>query len=136
MYAQWPGAFTDDVEVCPIELPGRPEADIHVVVDASFRHKVADVEREAVEAALSKGDIIQPPAASRQPPAGTEGKGDALVAVIADESGATVVTNDNFAELPGRYPWLREKGRVLGATCSKGVWLFTERTCVAPRGRG
>ncbi|MEU0953540.1 Hsp70 family protein [Streptomyces niveus] len=105
-----------------------PEAEIHVVVDASFRHKVAAAEREAVAAALSKGDVIQPPA-------GTEGRGDALVAVIADESGAMVVTNDNFAELQGRYPWLREKGRVLGATCSKGVWFFTERTCVPPRGR-
>ncbi|MFB7048178.1 Hsp70 family protein [Streptomyces microflavus] len=132
-----PGVYEDDDHPSFSQLQAaraalakkHPQADIHVVVDASFRHKVADAEREAVEAALSKGDIIQPPA-------GTEGKGDALVAVIADESGATVVTNDNFAELQGRYPWLREKGRVLGATCSKGVWFFTERTCVAPRGRG
>ncbi|WP_411147030.1 Hsp70 family protein [Streptomyces sp. x-80] len=106
-----------------------PDAEIHVVVDASFRHKVAEAEREAVEAALSKGDIVQPPA-------GTEGKGDALVAAIADESGAMIVTNDNFSELQNRYSWLREKGRVLGATCSKGVWYFTDRTCVAPRVRG
>lgn len=105
-----------------------PEADIHVVVDATFRHKVSDGEREEVVAALSKGDIIQPPA-------GTEGKGDALVAAIADDSGAMVVTNDNFAELQGRYPWLWEKGRVLG-TCAKGTWFCTDRTCVAPRGRG
>jgi molecular chaperone DnaK (HSP70) len=105
-----------------------PAAEIHVVVDASFRHKVADAERDLVTAALSRGDIIQPPA-------GTEGKGDALVAVIADEAGAMIVTNDNFAELQSRYPWLREKGRVLGATCSKGLWYFTERTCVAPRGQ-
>lgn len=132
-----PGVYEDDdhpsfsqLQVARAALAKKyPQAAIHVVVDASFRHKVADTEREAVEAALSKGDIIQPPA-------GTEGKGDALVAVIADDSGATVVTNDNFAELQGRYPWLRERGRVLGATCSKGVWFFTERTCVAPRGRG
>ncbi|MFD3833699.1 hypothetical protein, partial [Streptomyces sp. NPDC058621] len=58
------------------------------------------------------------------------------------DSGAMVVTNDNFAELQGRYPWLREKGGVLGATCAtcatcaKGAWFFTDRTCVAPRGRG
>ncbi|WP_320777243.1 Hsp70 family protein [Streptomyces sp. CRN 30] len=82
-----------------------PGAEIHLVVDASFRHMVADDERDAVAAALGKGDIIQPPA-------GTEGKGDALVAAIADESHAMVVTNDNYVELHDRYPWLREQGRV------------------------
>lgn len=106
-----------------------PQADIHVVVDATFRHVVAEAERDAVGEALRKGDIIQPPA-------GTEGKGDALVAAIADESGAVVVTNDNYVELQSRYPWLRKSGRVLGATYSKGRWYFTPRTCVAPRGRG
>lgn len=106
-----------------------PRADIHVVVDATFRHMVTETERTAVVEALSKGDIIQPPA-------GTEGKGDALVAAIADESGAVVVTNDNYVELQSRYPWLRESGRVLGATYTKGKWYFTPRTCVAPRGRG
>ncbi|MEV6050841.1 Hsp70 family protein [Streptomyces sp. NPDC052107] len=105
-----------------------PHADIHVVVDATFRHKVAQEERPAVDAALSKGEVIQPPA-------GTEGKGDALVVAIADESGAVVVTNDNYAELQSRHPWLRESGRVLGATHTKGVWIFTPRTCVAPRMR-
>lgn len=102
-----------------------PGADIHVVVDATFRHKVAEEEKATVVAALSKGDILQPPA-------GTEGKGDALVVAIADESDALVVTNDNYAELQSRHPWLRESGRVLGATYTKGVWIFTPRTCVAP----
>ncbi|MEU1288933.1 Hsp70 family protein [Kitasatospora sp. NPDC005856] len=105
-----------------------PGAEIHVVVDATFRHKVAEEERAAVEAALSKGEIIQPPA-------GTEGKGDALVAAIADDTDAVIVTNDNYVELQSRYPWLRRKGRVLGATHSRGVWVFTPRTCVAPRHR-
>ncbi|MFD7709732.1 Hsp70 family protein [Streptomyces sp. NPDC059786] len=115
-------------EACATLAKKYPGAEIHLVVDASFRHKVADDERDAVTAALSKGDVIQPPA-------GTEGKGDALVAAIADESDAMIVTNDNYAELQGRYPWLREPGRVLGATHSKGKWIFTPRTCVAPRGR-
>ncbi|MFD0167778.1 Hsp70 family protein [Streptomyces decoyicus] len=103
-------------------------AQIHVVVDASLRHRVAAEERAAVEAALSKGEVIQPPA-------GTEGKGDALVAAIADDTGAMVVTNDNYVELQVRYPWLREKGRVLGATLTHGIWIFAPRTCVAPRQR-
>ncbi|MGP4051581.1 Hsp70 family protein [Streptomyces sp. 2A115] len=106
-----------------------PDAEIHLVVDASFRHKISEEERDQVGAALSKGDIIQPPA-------GTEGKGDALIVAIADESDAVIVTNDNYAELQSRYPWLRETGRVLGATHTKGVWIFTPRTCVAPRGTG
>ncbi|MFF0206085.1 Hsp70 family protein [Streptomyces sp. NPDC005017] len=105
-----------------------PGAEIHVVVDATFRHKVADDEKAAVTAALSKGDLLQPPA-------GTEGKGDALVVAIADESGAVVVTNDNYSELQSRYPWLCESGRVLGATHTKDRWVFTPRSCVPPRAR-
>lgn len=104
-----------------------PDAQIHLVVDATLRHLVAPGERESVQEALSKGDIIQPPA-------GTEGKGDALVAAIADDTGAMVVTNDNYAELQDRYPWLLETGRVLGATLSHGIWIFAPRTCVPPRG--
>ncbi|MFE1750105.1 Hsp70 family protein [Streptomyces anandii] len=103
-----------------------PDAVLHVVVDATFRHKVAEEERAAVDSALSKGDLIQPPA-------GTEGKGDALVAAIAEDTGGTVVTNDNYVELQSRYPWLRDKERVLGVTLSKGMWVFTPRTCVPPR---
>ncbi|MGW2891053.1 Hsp70 family protein [Streptomyces griseoruber] len=105
-----------------------PDAVLHVVVDATFRHKVAEAERAAVDSALSKGDLIQPPA-------GTEGKGDALVTAIAEDTYGTVVTNDNYAELQNRYPWLRDKERVLGATLSRGMWVFTPRTCVPPRHR-
>jgi molecular chaperone DnaK (HSP70) len=105
-----------------------PGAKIHIVVDATFRHRVAPDERPAVEAALGKSYVIQPPA-------GTEGKGDALVAAIADDIGAMVVTNDNYVELQHRYPWLREKGHVLGAALSHGIWIFPPRTCMAPRQR-
>ncbi|MFG2430440.1 Hsp70 family protein [Streptomyces sp. NPDC048590] len=105
-----------------------PDAVLHVVVDAVFRHKVAEDERAAVDSALGTGDLIQPPA-------GTEGKGDALVTAIAQDTGGIVVTNDNYAELQGRYPWLRDKERVLGATLTQGVWVFTPRTCVPPRHR-
>ncbi|MHA4774591.1 Hsp70 family protein [Streptomyces sp. MSC1_001] len=105
-----------------------PDAVLHVVVDATFRHKVAEEERAAVDSALGTGDLIQPPA-------GTEGKGDALVTAIAQDTDGIVVTNDNYAELQGRYPWLRDKERVLGATLSQGMWVFTPRTCVPPRHR-
>ncbi|MFG3515199.1 hypothetical protein [Streptomyces bobili] len=105
-----------------------PDAVLHVVVDATFRHKVADEERAAVDSALGAGDLIQPPA-------GTEGKGDALVTAIAEDTGGTVVTNDHYAELQNRHPWLRDKERVLGVTLSQGRWVFTPRTCVPPRHR-
>ncbi|WP_284575618.1 Hsp70 family protein [Streptomyces sp. 2P-4] len=105
-----------------------PDAVLHVVVDATFRHKVAEEERAAVDSALATGNLIQPPA-------GTEGKGDALVTAIAQDSDGIVVTNDNYAELQGRYPWLRDKDRVLGATLTQGMWVFTPRTCVPPRHR-
>ncbi|GAA2986351.1 MULTISPECIES: Hsp70 family protein [Streptomyces] len=103
-------------------------ADIHVVVDATFRHRVAPEERDAVVEALAKGDLSQPPA-------GTEGKGDALVAAIADEYEGVVVTNDNFAELQDRHTWLTEEGRVIGATLTKGAWIFIPRVCVPRRPR-
>ncbi len=40
---------------------------------------------------------------------------------------------DNYVELQARYPWLRERGRVLGATLTHGIWIFAPRTCVAAR---
>ncbi|MFI2414899.1 Hsp70 family protein [Streptomyces sp. NPDC018947] len=133
---QQPGVYGDDDRPSYAQLrsartaltSNHPGAVLHVVVDATFRHKVAEEERAAVEAALGKGEIIQPPA-------GTEGKGDALVTAIAEDTQGTVVTNDNYVELQGRYPWLRDKKRVLGATLTRGMWVFTPRTCVPPRHR-
>ncbi|MEU5278735.1 Hsp70 family protein [Streptomyces asoensis] len=131
-----PGVYGDDDRPSYAQLRSalatlishHPDAVVHVVVDATFRHKVAEEERAAVEAALGKGELIQPPA-------GTEGKGDALVTAIAEDTQGTVVTNDNYVELQGRYPWLRSKERVLGATLTRGMWVFTPRTCVPPRHR-
>ncbi|MER6141523.1 Hsp70 family protein [Streptomyces sparsogenes] len=97
-----------------------PERDIHVVVDATLRHDVSAQERPRVEAAIADGTIVQPPA-------GTEGRGDALVISIADEVGGVIVSNDNFAPFQRANPWLREAGRVMGATHSQGVWVFNRR---------
>ncbi|MFD5118522.1 Hsp70 family protein [Streptomyces sp. NPDC058385] len=132
----WPGRYEPDDRPSYAQLVAArealaakyPEADIQIVVDATFRHRVAEGERGAVTAALNKGELMQPPP-------GTEGKGDALVAAIAQECGGMVVTNDNYVELQDRYPWLREPGRVLGATLAKKAWIFTPRTCVIPRRR-
>ncbi|MDY0812387.1 Hsp70 family protein [Kitasatospora purpeofusca] len=98
--------------------PGRA---IHVVVDATLRHDVTPEERAAVDRAIDSGTVVQPPA-------GTEGRGDALVLDIASQVDGIVVSNDNFAPFQDRHPWLRLQGRVLGATLSQGVWVFSPRT--------
>ncbi|GAA2423307.1 Hsp70 family protein [Streptomyces glaucus] len=97
-----------------------PDRDIHVVVDATLRHDVAPEERPLVEEAIAAGTVVQPPA-------GTEGRGDALVISIAEEIGGVIVSNDNFAPFQKAHPWLLDVGRVLGATQSQGVWVFNPR---------
>jgi molecular chaperone DnaK (HSP70) len=97
-----------------------PDRDIHVVVDATLRHDVAADERPLVEEAIAAGTVVQPPA-------GTEGRGDALVISIAEEVGGVIVSNDNFAPFQKAAPWLLDNGRVLGATQSQGVWVFNAR---------
>ncbi|MEU0335810.1 Hsp70 family protein [Streptomyces sp. NPDC006193] len=97
-----------------------PDRDIHVVVDATLRHDVTPEERPLVEQAIAAGTVVQPPA-------GTEGRGDALVISIAEEIGGVIVSNDNFAPFQKAHPWLLDVGRVLGATQSQGVWVFNPR---------
>ncbi|MEU1459852.1 Hsp70 family protein [Streptomyces sp. NPDC005727] len=96
------------------------DRDIHVVIDATLRHDVAPEERPLVEEAIAAGTVVQPPA-------GTEGRGDALVISIADEIDGVIVSNDNFAPFQKANPWLLNVGRVLGATQSQGVWVFNPR---------
>lgn len=97
------------------------DRDIHVVIDATLRHDVSDTERPLVEAAIASNTVVQPPA-------GTEGRGDTLVITIAEELGGVIVSNDNFAPFQKANPWLRSAGRVIGATRSQGIWVFTPRT--------
>lgn len=97
------------------------DRDIHVVIDATLRHDVPDAERPLVEAAIASNTVVQPPA-------GTEGRGDTLVITLAEELGGIIVSNDNFAPFQRANPWLRSPGRVMGATRSQGIWVFTPRT--------
>ncbi|MGW1465161.1 Hsp70 family protein [Streptomyces sp. NPDC002308] len=97
-----------------------PDRDIHVVVDATLRHDVSAEERPLVETAIADGTVVQPPA-------GTEGRGDALVISIAEAVHGVIVSNDNFAPFQKANPWLRVSGRVMGATHSQGVWVFNRR---------
>ncbi len=98
-----------------------PGANIIVVVDATFEHRVSDAERDEVRKAMLNGEVISPPA-------GAIGRGDAFVLRIAERTGATVLSNDSFQEFHGEHPWLFEEGRLIGGKPVPGVgWIFTPR---------
>ena len=76
-----------------------PNAQIVVVVDASFEHRIDPSERELLEQAELHGEVVSPPA-------GAIGRGDAFVLRIAEHAGAVVLSNDSFQEFHGEHPWL------------------------------
>jgi hypothetical protein len=98
-----------------------PGAEIVVVVDATFEHRVSDAERDAVRQAMLNGEVVSPPA-------GAIGRGDAFVLRIAERTGAVVLSNDSFQEFHGEHPWLFDDGRLIGGKPVPGVgWIFTPR---------
>jgi hypothetical protein len=113
-----PRELTELADLPDADLAAR--ADAAVANDATPRHDVSAEERPQVEAAIAANKGVQPPA-------GTEGRGDALVISIAEEVCGVIISNDNFAPFQKANPWLRDAGRVLGATHSQGVWVFNRR---------
>jgi hypothetical protein len=101
-----------------------------VVVDATFPNRIDQSERAEYEEAVEAGEIITPPA-------GTVGRGDAFILMVAERSGATVMSNDSFQEFHPEHPWLFEEGRLVGGKPVPGVgWVFVGRTPVrGPRSR-
>jgi hypothetical protein len=98
-----------------------PAANIIVVVDATFEHRVSEKERDKVRKAMLGGEIVSPPA-------GAIGRGDAFVLRIAERTGATVLSNDSFQEFHGEHSWLFDEGRLIGGKPIPGVgWIFTPR---------
>src|SRR6201993_2059331 len=111
-------------------LAENPHAQVTVVVDASFGHRIDPSELPMFEEAEEAGEVVSPPA-------GAIGRGDAFLLRIADKTGATVLSNDSFQEFHGEHPWLFDKGRLIGGKPVPGVgWIFTPRTPVrGPRSR-
>jgi hypothetical protein len=110
--------LNDAVRAYAAEDPG---ANIIVVVDATFEHRVSEKERDKVRTAMLDGSIVSPPA-------GAIGRGDAFVLRIAERTGATVLSNDSFQEFHGEHPWLFDDGRLVGGKPIHGVgWIFTPR---------
>ena len=107
-----------------------PDAEVTVVVDASFGHRIDESERQAFDEAEAHGEIVSPPA-------GAIGRGDAFLLRIAEKTGATVLSNDSFQEFHGEHDWLFATSRLVGGKPVPGVgWIFTPRTPVrGPRSR-
>src|SRR3954452_13916046 len=76
-----------------------PDAQVTVVVDATFWHRIDQKERDEFDAAVSAGELITSPA-------GAIGRGDAFILQIADKGDATILSNDSFQEFHGQYEWL------------------------------
>ena len=97
---------------------------VTVVVDASFGHRIDPSELPAYEEAEVAGEVVSPPA-------GAIGRGDAFLLLIAEKTGATVLSNDSFQEFHGDHSWLFDKGRLIGGKPVPGVgWIFMDRTPV------
>ncbi|MEA3075937.1 MAG: hypothetical protein QOF60_845 [Actinomycetota bacterium] len=107
-----------------------PDAEIIVVVDATFAHRIPEDERDMFEAAAAHNELVYPPA-------GAIGRGDAFLLRIADKTDAIVLSNDSFQEFHGEFEWLFTKGRLVGGTPVPGVgWIFVPRTPVrGPKSR-
>jgi hypothetical protein len=98
-----------------------PGAEVIVVVDASFEHRVASSERSKFKEAELAGEIVTPPA-------GAIGRGDAFILKIADRIDAVVLSNDSFQEFQTQYKWLFNEGRLIGGKPVPTVgWVFTPR---------
>ena len=107
-----------------------PGAEIVVVVDASFEHRIDPSERKQLVDAELHGEVVSPPA-------GAIGRGDAFVLRIAERTGAVVLSNDSFQEFHAEHPWLFDSGRLVGGKPVPGVgWIFTPRIPVrGPKSR-
>jgi len=107
-----------------------PDAEVTVVVDATFAHRIDPSELDRFEQAALRGEYVYPPA-------GAIGRGDAFLLRIAERVDGVALSNDSFQEFHGEHGWLFDRGRLLGATPVPGVgWIFVPRTPVrGPRSR-
>ncbi|MEZ5371915.1 MAG: hypothetical protein R2704_04100 [Microthrixaceae bacterium] len=101
-----------------------PEAEITVIVDATFGHRISSKESDDYEARVLDGSIVAPPA-------GVVGRGDAFILQVADKVDASVLSNDSFQEFHGEHTWLFDEDRLWGGKPVTGVgWVFVARTPV------
>ncbi|WP_289009851.1 Hsp70 family protein [uncultured Thermomonospora sp.] len=113
------------VEALKAQYPG---SQVDVIVDAALAHQVSQSDRRELEKSIRAGVVAQVPA-------GTEGKADRLVVMLAERKNAIIVSNDSFKELQSEFPWLLTPGRMLGVSNAGGEWIFLQRKPVRPRRR-
>ena len=102
-------------------LEEHPGAEVIMVADASFEHRLAPSERSRFKESELAQEIVTPPA-------GAVGRGDAFILKIADRINGVVLSNDSFQEFHEEYPWLFDVGRLIGGKPVPGVgWVFTPR---------
>ena len=95
-----------------------------VVVDATFGHRIDAKERAEFDEGIVNGELVAPPA-------GAIGRGDAFILQIANQTDATIFSNDSFQEFHGTYEWLFDEGRLIGGKPVPNVgWVFVARTPV------
>jgi hypothetical protein len=105
-----------------------PKAQVTVVVDASFGHRIDKKEAAEFAEAIANGELVTPPA-------GAVGRGDGFVLMIADKVNATVVSNDSYQEFHEHYAWLFDAGRLIGGKPVPHVgWVFVDRLPVRAKG--
>lgn len=101
-----------------------PEAEITVVVDATFGHRIDKSERAEFDEAVAHNELVAPPA-------GAIGRGDAFVLSIANKARARILSNDSFQEFHGTHPWLFDEGRLIGGKPVPNIgWVFVDRVPV------
>lgn len=101
-----------------------PKDTITVIVDATFGHRIDRKEVAEFDEAIANNELVAPPA-------GTVGRGDAFVLMIAQKVGASILSNDSYQEFHGQYPWLFHEGRLIGGKPVPHVgWVFVNRTPV------
>jgi predicted RNA-binding protein with RPS1 domain len=101
-----------------------PKDKITVVVDATFGHRIDRKEVAEFDEAIANNELVAPPA-------GTVGRGDAFVLMIAQKVGASILSNDSYQEFHGDYRWLFDEGRLIGGKPVPNVgWVFVPRTPV------
>ena len=111
----------DAVSSFLVEYPG---AEMLVVVDATFGHRIAATEQVAFKELEAAGDMVSPPA-------GSIGRGDAFILKIAERISGVVLSNDSFQEFQSDHSWLFEEGRLIGGKPVPRVgWIFTARVPV------
>ena len=98
----------------------------HVVVDATFGHRIDKREVSEFNSAINNNELVAPPA-------GAVGRGDGFVLTIAEKIGASILSNDSYQEFHEQYPWLFNSGRLIGGKPVPNVgWVFIERLPVRP----